>query len=306
MAVDIGAHIAAGKDWHGRHKIRKPKGVIYIAGEGHSGLPPRFLGWGTHNGIEFNDDFPFYMSRCAAQFSDIESAAEVATEIQRIISQHNIDIGLIIVDTWSRNFGQGNESEARDTNQVITNIDLYLRKRFGTSVLIVHHTGHSNLDRARGSSVFDAALDCSYKLEKISDGLIKLTNTKMKDAEPPEPLTFEMTPVDLVWCDDEGVPLSSIVLTLTDDTSHSESKGLGKKQQAMLDLLRSMHQEMRGSLPAGVEDSTVIEVRQWKEHAEHMSVLSGKYVRQDFQKIKSSLLSRGLIRIEGVHVYVDE
>jgi len=304
MALDIGCHIAAGKDWHG-HKIRKPKAVILIAGEGHSGLPTRFLAWATHNKLELDADIPFYISGCAAQFSEIESAAEASTEVHRIMSEYNLDIGLIIVDTWSRNFGPGNESEARDTNQVITNIDLYLRKRFSTSVLIVHHTGHSNQDRARGSSVFDAALDCSYKLEKVSDDQIRLTNTKMKDAEPPAPLTFEMNPIELEWCDDEGVPLSSIALTLTDSSPHNESKGLGRNQQAMLDLLRNMHQDMRDSLPDGASDNTLIEVRQWREHAIDMNVLTGKYVRQDFQKIKSSLSGRGLIRIEGVYVYVE-
>jgi len=50
--------------------------------------------------------------------------------------------------------------------------------------MLVHHTGHSEKQRARGSIALKGALDTEYRLDKVGDE-ITLTNTKMKDAEPP-------------------------------------------------------------------------------------------------------------------------
>lgn len=306
VVIDWGLHIATDGTWCG-HKIRKPGAVVYVVGEGHSGIPPRAMAWAIKNDVDLSK-VNFFISRCAAQLSDVESAAEVATEIQRIVDKLGIGVVLIIVDTLARNFGPGNESSAEDMSQFITHIDIYLRQRFDATIVIVHHTGHTNKDRARGSSSFEAALDCSYKLERIGDGLIKLTNTKMKDAEPPGPVTLEMNQIELEWCDEEGVPLTSIAISQSNDTPHNESKGLGAKQRALLSLLGDMHEDMRKGLPDDTEDekTSVIEVRQWKEHAEYKGLLSGKYIRQDFQKIKKTLLDRKLIRIDGCYVYVVE
>jgi len=39
-------------------------------------------------------------------------------------------------------------------------------------------------------------LDCEYRLEKKAS-IIRMTNTKMKDTEPPKALVFELKNVDL-------------------------------------------------------------------------------------------------------------
>ena len=66
----------------------------------------------------------------------------------------------------------------------IAAIDSVKAEFSGSSIMLVHHTGHSEKQRARGSIALKGALDTEYRLDKVGDE-ITLTNTKMKDAEPP-------------------------------------------------------------------------------------------------------------------------
>jgi hypothetical protein len=66
----------------------------------------------------------------------------------------------------------------------------------GCVIVIIHHSGHADKQRARGAMALKAALDFEYRVEK-SDAMIRLTNTKMKDAAPPAPIAFELETVQL-------------------------------------------------------------------------------------------------------------
>ena len=56
-----------------------------------------------------------------------------------------------------------------------------MKAEYGCTILIVHHTGHSNKDRARGSSVMlYGALDAEFKVAEWGDLKILIENTKMR------------------------------------------------------------------------------------------------------------------------------
>src|SRR5690606_16985265 len=90
--------------------------------------------------------------------------------------------------------------------------------------LVVHHAGHADKSRARGAIALKAALDAEYRLADGEAGL-KLTATKMKDAETPPPLGLELVSVDLPGLvDDYGNPVTSAAIEITDaDTGAIES-----------------------------------------------------------------------------------
>ncbi len=115
---------------------------------------------------------------------------------------------LIIVDTLARNFGAGDENSTAEMGKFVAAMDR-LRGNWSESVLlIIHHSGHSDKGRARGAMALKGALDFEYRIEK-EGGTISLSNTKMKDAEPPPQICFALTTVEL---DDAA----SAVLVLSD------------------------------------------------------------------------------------------
>jgi archaellum biogenesis ATPase FlaH len=204
VSMDMAFCIAAGINWHGHKTQQGP--VVYIAGEGFSGIGQRVRALEIKHGISANN---FYVSTQPASLTDEENAARVAAAARQYKPV------LIVVDTLSRNFGGGDENSTRDMNAFVSNLDTYIKG--DATVLIVHHTGLVEKNRARGSSVLNGAMDCEYSVTK-DDRLITFANTKMKESEPPTSLMFEMTAQDLSWTDETGEPLKSIVLEKTDWT----------------------------------------------------------------------------------------
>lgn len=192
LAVDLALSVASGTPFHGRAVRRGP--VFFIAGEGHNGLARRFAAWSQARSVPLAG-VPLFKSERAAQFLDGASAKSVADAVEALAGHHG-QPALIIIDTLARNFGAGDENNTKDMSEFVAAID-DLKARFpGSSVLIVHHSGHAEKQRARGAMALKGALDTEYRVEK--DGtLMRLVNTKMKDAEAPNDVYFTFEQVDL-------------------------------------------------------------------------------------------------------------
>jgi hypothetical protein len=192
LAIDIGLSVASGTLFHDREV--KQGSVFFIAGEGHNGLARRFAAWSKGRDVPLSD-VPLFVSERAAQFLDGTSAKAVADAVADLANEHGIP-ALIIIDTLARNFGAGDENNTKDMSEFVVAID-DLKMRFpGCSVLIVHHSGHADKQRARGAMALKGALDTEYRVEKDETGM-RLINTKMKDAESPQDLFFRIKQVDL-------------------------------------------------------------------------------------------------------------
>lgn len=192
LAVDIALSVATGTPFHGRPT--RQGAVFFIAGEGHNGLARRFAAWSKAHAITL-DGVPLFKSERAAQFLDGASARAVSDAVAGLAAQHGPP-ALIIIDTLARNFGAGDENNTRDMSEFVVAVD-DLKARFpGCAVLIVHHSGHAEKQRARGAMALKGALDCEFRVEKDGPAM-KLVNTKMKDAEPPQDIHFRFEPVEL-------------------------------------------------------------------------------------------------------------
>lgn len=188
IALDMAFHVAAGKDWHGNEV--KQGTVIYIAGEGHGGLARRFAAWQKHHGIDLSN-VPLYASEQAAQFYNRESAVQVIAAINAI-AKFTGPPAMIVIDTLARNFGPGDENSNNDMGLFLNHVDGLLRARFGATVAIVHHTGHSHKERARGATALKGGMDFEYRIETVGEGMLAcMTCTKMKDAREPSQLWLE-------------------------------------------------------------------------------------------------------------------
>ncbi|MGR9117673.1 MAG: AAA family ATPase, partial [Gammaproteobacteria bacterium] len=219
VAMDLALHVATGTPWHG-NKTQK-RSVIYAAGEGHHGLASRARAGADYHRIDITGA-PLYFSLRAAAFYDEESAADVSEAINRLSKQNGVHPGLVVIDTLARNFGPGNENSTDDMNKFIAHLDLFIRQRFGATVLIVHHTGHSDKNRARGATALKAALDSEYKISRDENNIVRLDCTKMKDAVIPDSLAFAMKVVELPMSDEDGNVLTSVALQKIDWTPRDE------------------------------------------------------------------------------------
>ena len=288
LAVDLGLSVASGTPFHGRKVKRGP--VFYIAGEGHNGLARRFEAWSRKRGVPLQD-VPLFKSNRAAQFLDAASAKAVAEAVRTLAEQHGAPT-LIEIDTLARNFGLGDENSTADVGAFVAAID-DLRAQFPECVIvIIHHSGHTDKQRARGAMALKGALDFEYRLEK-SDATIRLTNTKMKDAEPPAPIAFTLEGVQI------GDGASSAALVEIEAPARTVILR-GKDQVAMAALSDALAQHGRTDMgtdyPRGMK---VVSMENWRHKcAEHGLTTGGSpsAARTAFKRAKDRLIELDLVR----------
>lgn len=203
ITISLACALVTGKDFF-EYKTKKSGPVLYIAGEGYNGISKRIRAWEIKNGVSVKG-CPLFVSRQSATLCDDEIMQEVEQSIADVSEQVGPPVA-VIFDTWARNMG-GNENDTADTVKAISALDK-IRYKYGSTMIIVHHTGAAETERARGSTALRAALDAEYQATQNAS-ILKLENRKMKDGEAPEPVHFNFEYIDLGIQDEDGDPVIS-------------------------------------------------------------------------------------------------
>lgn len=223
FALDWAFCMTAGMDWHDCRT--KQTDVVIIAGEGFAGMQRRLKALEGKYNIEAPESL--FISKQPAQLLDEANAQLVADSIKAICPNP----GLVIIDTLHRNM-DGDENSSKDIGKFINNLDIYL-KPLGAAILVVHHSGHGNKDRSRGSSAIRAAMDGEFSAKK-TDNSITLTCHKAKDFEALSPLQFVLKPTELGWLDSDGEPMTSVYLEYTGRATTKKKGKLSAKDEMIL------------------------------------------------------------------------
>jgi len=197
IAIDMACAVASGRTFYGY--TTKPATVLYLAGEGFTGVGRRIKSHEQHHDYSLKNK-PLLVSNRGTRIGDTEDFKNLQ-EVCRAIQEEHGSIGMIIVDTLARNYGL-NENSTEDMNKFIQHID-DLKEEFNASIIIVHHTGHGSGARSRGSSVLPAALDYEFKVDrdKNSDDaamLVSLKQTLVKDGTPIDDMYLKFQEIKLL------------------------------------------------------------------------------------------------------------
>ena len=219
VGLDMGLCVATGREWHG-HAVPNPGSVFYVCGEGFAGINKRLRVWASDSGVDAST-LPFFVSNQPVGILDTGAVQVAVNAIREMVEAHGSP-RLLIVDTLARNFGPGDENSTQDMSAFVAALD-DVRAGLGCAVLVIHHTGLSATERARGASAFRAALDWEFRLEPKGD-IRLLTCTKAKDHEPPHDMAFEPEILETGWTDEDGRDVTSVVLRSVEVKSNG-SKG---------------------------------------------------------------------------------
>ena len=297
LALSIGVHVAAALQWFGCDVTRGA--VFVIAGEGNRGLRRRLKGFLKHHGIDA-EGLPLFFSDGAAALTDNFSVADVITEVQRLVTETGHRPVLVIVDTLARNFGDADENSTKDMGAFVHGCD-WVRNEFACTVLVLHHVGHQDKTRARGSTTLRGALDAEYRIIMDEAGTIDMTCTKAKDFEAPPPRRFTLTKVELDWLDDDGNPVTSAAIVTTDAQPVTRGKrGRGKNQTIAMKVLEAAYERHRSNLLNANRDpaAAVVALLEWRD----LCIEAG-IPRQRFAEVVQSLQDVGHVRIEHGYVH---
>ena len=305
VALDWAASIATGREWQGMTTQRGS--VFYIAGEGHSGIGRRLKAWELHTSQSLVNA-PLFVSNCPAALMDVDNAANVATAVDALAVQHGAP-SLVVIDTLARNFGPGDENSNSDVGVFINNVDTKLRLRFGATVLIIHHTGWTEKDRARGASAMRAAMDSEYRLD-VSDATLSISCTKAKETELVKSMNFSLKQIPLDgWIDSDGELMTSAVLVRSDEFEQRKSVVLkGANRIALESLRKSLNTD--GQLPpeelrearAPLAPVAVIGEDVWRQRAYDEGISDGE---QEAKKKAFSRSRKTLLDLEFICTWRD-
>lgn len=287
ITVDLSCAIALGLKWHGYKTMYG--GVLYIAGEGNQGYASRCQAWAEYHKVNLNDAL-LWFSDNAINLSKPESIKQVIEAIDRINNDAKQPVRLIIIDTLARSM-EGDENSAQDMGELIQKLD-YLKDKYQCAVVLVHHTGHQDKHRARGSTVIKGALDAEFRVSQGKENSIQFECTKMKEAEAPEPLTFRLHDVELPIKHDERPVFKAVAVQVENSGTDEPVRHLGKNQQLGLWALRELVKKQAESSLDTQNNTCWVKVDAWRT-----KLIDAKLAKPRFYEVKKGLVDGGYIEI---------
>ena len=208
IILDLALHVAHGLTWCGRKTIKSP--VVYLAGEGGAGVWNRIDAWHRAHGLEMPENFRV----CKVPL--LLDQAQQSVLLKRAIASLPFAPRLIVIDTQSQTFS-GDENAATEVAGYYRRLSSDLREPTGATVLVIHHTGHSVLERPRGSSAIIANNDFVLSIVRESEeGMSsRVEVTKQKDGDKVAPLGFVLER-HVLGQDSDGDEVSSLVASFHD------------------------------------------------------------------------------------------
>ena len=234
FALSLALHVVLGKDWFG-YELDRPGSAVYMIGEDMSGVRDRVRGQLSSLDPEISlSDIPFYLTTEPGHLIDHEDANRWVKDIRKVIGGESVS--LLVVDTQNRNFGPGNENSTEDMTKFVDGIDI-IRRKLKCCILLIHHVGLVDKDRARGSSVLFGALDAQYEVLKIGMS-VTMNPHKGKNWELPKPVEGVLK-VEPIGVDRKGRPVTAITLTDRKDPSVFDKSLMQDPHfQLILDFIR--------------------------------------------------------------------
>lgn len=202
LALDLALHVVHGLRWLGRRTQQGP--VVIIAGEGGSGVFTRLEAW--HRARRLKPPGPD-MLRVIPVAVDLGNEAWRVAEAAQMAG---ITPALVIVDTLSQTFS-GEENSAPEVAAYLRELGNRFRALWHCTVLVLHHSGHSQTDRPRGSTAIQA--NTSFLMGCFRDEkqlLATLTSVHMKEGATFDDAVFELRQQQL-GNDADGDPISQLV-----------------------------------------------------------------------------------------------
>lgn len=296
LTLDWAASIATGLQWNGRSIKQAP--VVYLAGEGHFGIRRRLKAWAIHHKAEEAlRSAPIVFSSHGTNLGDSEELNQVMSEIDTFTDLYG-NPALIVVDTVHRHFN-GDENSSKDWGVFFRSMDK-LMQSYSATILLVHHSGHGDKNRSRGSSAIRGAMDTDYCILN-KEGIRTLTATKVKDAPTPPPMAFTVKQIELPWRTNDGDPENSVVLVSSDTVWPTVKSTVTPVQrlgfQTLLNAIDKNGLPALEHIPQPLSAETnIVSLENWRSefYSRHMGDTS-EAKKKAFQRVRNDLSKLGVI-----------
>lgn len=307
LALSASFSVSRGVEWLGRRVIQAP--TLYIAAEAGKGIAPRIAAYRKETGCE--DETPWFawidQAPDLTNPDDVEAIIEQARKVAERCEQ---PVGLITVDTM-RDSMKGDDNSSGDTREYFEGCKRIVRETTA-SLISVHHSGHGNKERGRGSSGIYATVDMEWRVENKENPRL-VTCTKDRDhGVSQQEFAFSLKGGIEVGSDNFGKPSTACVVEAADapEPRKAGEKGIGGQAGVAFKMIRRAIEEAgtdpipNNHVPQGVK---VVSLDLCKEYCRQGGLVDSDKpdaFRQAFHRVKATLLNKGAIGVWNECVWI--
>lgn len=196
VALDLAYDLAeGGRAFADRHATQVKQPVLYVAGEGFSGMRKRINGIRKHRELGIGDSAETLLRFYGGGSSKIDLMDEKwVIAFIKGVKASDTKFKLIAFDTLSACTNGLDENTGRDGTTIVKHCQEIIRTT-GATVMLVHHSGKDAEKGARGWSGYRGAVDTEITIRYYADNDARMFEvTKQKDGE----LSRQEYPYDLV------------------------------------------------------------------------------------------------------------
>ena len=168
-----------------------------------------------------------------------------------------------------------------------------LINRYDASVLLIHHSGHSDQSRGRGNSALKAAVDAEYRITK-SDRFLYLNCTKMEDSEEIEEIRFFLD--DILIQSSDGNHINTVVPIRR--SQKVDRYRMTKKDADELKKFREAYIELHGEY--NTDEPISLTLEEWRPiyyRTHHGDNKEAK--RKAFERMRKALLKKAILNVSN-------
>lgn len=242
VALDWAGSVATGKLWQG-HRAQRGT-VVYLAGEGDTGLPKRIRAWEKAHNDGRKAPMKVYPLPAALHTPESQETKGLVASIVRRQPD------LVVIDTLNRYTPGMNENSAEEMGLFVA-VASQIKDQTGACVVIIHHTTKDD-GTERGSFALRGASDALYMMKSPNKSrrMVEFyTERSKEEASGGDALKLELDVVDL-GADDDGRRITSLVIPRPDPfakpvVAHPPAAMPTKKAQNLVKLLWNVYVHMR-------------------------------------------------------------
>lgn len=253
--LDITRAITTDEDWHG-YRTTKGGSVLYIAAEAPGSIfrrTARFSDGAKDRFIVFGEPVDLV--------GDSRAGEKIAALVGLCEKEHGVRIDLVVLDTLTLCFGEGDENSTRDAGRAIASAKR-VAELTGAHVMLVHHTGKDRNAGARGSYSITGNSDTVIELVPLDgeDKTVMAVQRKQREAATDPAVVFKIVAVELGE-DQDGETITTSGIEVIDseaDARRAPAKKIDRGMDAVLTALRTLeaaNPAARGLTAAEIADA---------------------------------------------------
>jgi hypothetical protein len=303
VALDVGLHIADGREWFGRRTTKG--GVVYLGAEGQGGLRARVEAWRLTYEAE---GIPFALIPVPVDLLD--PAADMA-KVSAVLDQLAAEWGglaLLVIDTLAATFGGGDENGS-DMAAYVSSVDRLCAPYGCAKAIVAHAPLNADAKRPRGHGSLWGTADTVLHIIGDRDAPARRIHVlKQKDGDPGDDILFKLKQVE-IGIDEDGDPVTSCVIEESDlDTLAPVGRRLSASEKIVVAALERALAAKGVFPPDEIPDSVInrgrtakaVNLSEWLSEALSALHSPDKHpdtARRTFDRARSSLQSKEICGI---------